>query len=187
MLRLMAVFLLVVSVPGAAWAGSLALNFNNESAQFRYQQLLNREAYSESEAGLRLLYNEDTETWLATVGAAVKGSPGNLPGLKTGVEIAVNGSDTRPKEMLAIGIGLRIDYAPPVLHGLGMTAAVQFAPKVFSFLDAERYLETSVGLAYAFMPQADLTLDYQNILVDFENAGEVRVDDSLRIGVKLRF
>ena len=187
MFRLIAVFMLVMLAPSAVWAGSFALDFNNESAQFDYVQLLNREAYGESDARLRLLYNEDTDTFLGTVGAGVKGTPGNIPGLETGVQITINGSDTNDEEMLAIGVGLQIDYAPPVLQGFGMMAGVHYAPKVFSFFDSERYLETGAGIYFAFMPHANLTLSYQNILIDFEDNNNVRVDDSLRIGVKLEF
>jgi len=172
---------------GTAWAGTVSLDFNNESSQFSYIHLLNREAYGDSIAGFRLLYNEDRDTFLGTVSAGVKGSPGTIPGLETGVQISANGSDTDSERMLAIGVGLFLDYSPPILRGLGVLAGVNYAPKVFTFMDAEKYLESGVGIHYAFMPRADLILSYQNVLVDFETYGDVRVDDSLRIGIRLEF
>lgn len=187
MLRTVSAILLVLLCAGTAWASSFSLNFNDESAQFSYDHLLSREAYGESGARFRLLYNDDTDTFLGTAGVGVKGSPGNLPGLETGVLVSVNGSEIDSEKLLAIGVGLQVDYAPPSLGGFGLTASVHYAPKVFTFMDAEDYLETGVGIRYAIMPNAALSLSYQNILVDFDNYDDVRLDDSVRIGVRLDF
>ena len=124
---------------------------------------------------------------VGSLGVGVQGSPGNVPGLKTGVHISLVGSDTKDLNMMAVGVGLQVNYAPPSLRGLGMLAAVNYAPDVFAFMDAESYLETSVGLFFNFMPTAALTLSYNNLLVDFEDFGDVRLDESVRLGVRLRF
>lgn len=187
MLRTVSAILLVLLGGGSVWAGSFSLDFNNESAQFGYLHELNREAYGESIASARLLYNDHKDTWLGTVGFGAQGSPGNIPGLKTAVEIAVNGSDTNSDNMLAIGVGLQVDYAPPSLSGFGITTGIQYAPKIFTFIDAEYMFETGVGIRYAIMPTAAITLSYQNILIDFEDHGRERVDDSVRIGIRLDF
>lgn len=187
MLRTILAFLLILLFAGTAWSSSFSLDFNDESAQTKYDHLLSREAYGESEAKFRLLYNDETDTFLGSAGVGVKGSPGNLHGLETGVMVSVNSSDVEHEKMLAIGVGLQVDYAPPALGGFGVTAGVLYAPKVFTFMDVEDYLETSVGIRYSIMPNAALILTYQNILIDFKKYGDVRLDDEVRIGVKLNF
>lgn len=187
MLRTVVILLLGLSVTGTAWAGTFTLDFNDESAQFGYVQLLNREAYGESLAGVRLLYNDDTDTLLGSVGFGVKGSPGNIPGLGTSILVSVNGSDTDSEQMLAVGVGLKVDYAPPALGGFGVTAGIHYAPDIFTFIDAENYLETVVGVRYTIMPNAALTLAYQNIRIDFDERDDVRVDDSVRFGIRFDF
>ena len=187
MLRIITVLLLVVLGSGSAWAGTMSLDFNNESAQFNYKHLLTREAYGDSIAGFRLLYNEDTETFLGTVAAGVVGTPGNVPGLETGVDISASSSESDNEKMFAIAVGLTVDYSPPVLGGLGVLARAHYAPKVFTFMDAEKYLETGVEIHFSFMPRAELLLSYQNVMIDFEKYDDVRVDDSVRIGIRLEF
>ncbi|PLX87783.1 MAG: hypothetical protein C0619_14370 [Desulfuromonas sp.] len=180
------VFLLLVGV-NMAWAGSLGIGFNDESAQIDYLHVLSRETYGESEAGLRLLYNEESEVVLGGLGAGIKGVPGNFPGLMTGVSVNLTGADTDFEDLLAIGIGLQVGYIPPRMQGLGLTAGVLYSPDVFTFMDAEDYLETRAGLFFTFMPRAALNLTYQNILVEFEEFGEVRLDETVRIGIRLEF
>jgi hypothetical protein len=187
MLRTVAAILFIALSAGTAWSSSLSLNFNDDSAQFEYLHLLSREAYGESNARLRLLFEDDTDTFLGSAGAGVKGSPGNLPGLETEVMVSAFSSKIEGEKLLSIGVGLGVDYAPPSLGGLGVTAGIHYGPKVFTFLDAEDYLETTVGLRYFMMTNAALTLAYQNILVDFDAYGDVRLDDSVRIGVRIDF
>lgn len=187
MIRTIAALLLMAFCAGTAWAGSFSLDFNDETAQFSYVQILNREAYGESNAKVRLFYNEEKDTTLGTVGFGIAGTPGNVPGLKTGVQVSVNGSDSDSIEMLAVSFGLQVDYAPPATRGFGFEAGVHYAPNIFTFVDAENYLETGVGVRYTFMPNASLLVNYQNILIDFEEFGDARVDDSVRVGVKLSF
>lgn len=187
MLRTFWLALLLFSVSGTAWAGTFSLDFNDESAQFGYVQSLTQEAYGNSLAGVRLLYNDDTETILGTVGFGVQGSPGNIPGLKTSILVSINGSDTDGEAMLAVALGLMVDYVPHALEGLGVSAGIRYAPDIFTFIDAENYLETFVGVRYTIMPNAALTLAYQNIRIDFDEYDDVRVDDSVRIGVRFDF
>lgn len=187
MFRTVSALLLVLTFSGAAWAGTFALDFNDDSAQFGYVQQLSQEAYGGSIARARLLYNDDTETLLGTVGFGVVGSPGNIPGLETGIEVSVNGSDTDSENLLAVAFGVQVDYAPPSLRGFAVTTGLSYAPKIFTFMDAEKYLETGVGIRYAIMPNASLTLAYQNILVDFEDYEDIRLDDSFRVGIRFDF
>lgn len=177
--------ILLLSAP--SWAGSLGISFNDESAQVDYLQSLSREAYGESEAVLRLLYNDETEVFLGNIGAGVKGAPGNLPGIMTGVRVHVIGANTDIEDLFAVGIGLQVEYLPPRLQGLGLRTGILYAPDVFTFMDAEDYLETGVGLFFTFMPRAALTLSYQKVMADFEQAGKVRLDETVRIGIQLEF
>lgn len=185
--RTVLVILQLLVAVSTVWAGSLGIGFNDESAQIDYLHVLSRETYGESEAALRLLYNDETEIVLGGIGAGIKGAPGNVPGMMTGVSVNVTGGDTDTEDLLAIGIGLQMEYIPPRLQGLGLTAGVLYSPDVFTFMDAEDYLETRAALFFTFMPRASLNLSYQNILVEFENFGEVRLDDTVRIGIRLEF
>ncbi|PLX83911.1 MAG: hypothetical protein C0618_11995 [Desulfuromonas sp.] len=187
MFRVLLTLVVVVLFVGSASARTLSLGFNDETAQVVYEQLLTREAYGDSDMRARLWYDEESEIFLGSAGVGVNGSPGNIPGFKTGIKVMANGYDKNSVSLLAVSLGLLADYTPPFLQGFGATAEVHYSPSVFTFLDAKDYLETGVSIRYALMPKAALMLSYQNILVDYEDFGDVRLDDTVRIGVRIDF
>ena len=172
----------------SAWAGTFSLDLNDHSTQFGYAQKLNTQSYGDSVARVRYLYNDDTDTHLIGVAGGVKGSPGTVDGLKLGIELALNGAETKDdQEILALGLGFNGEYMPPALRGLGLDAHLIYAPDIFAFIDCEDYLEWGVGASYQVLPNAKVTLAYQQIDVDLEGGGSKDLDETVRIGVKFEF
>lgn len=171
-----------------AWAGTLAIDLNNDSAQLHYTQNLNTQSYGETFAKGRYLYNDDTDTNLIGVAGGVIGSPGDIDGLKFGFDLGLNGADTgNDLDLVAVGVGGSVRYNPPELRGLGISGHVVYSPEILTFADGEDYVEWGAGLSYQVIPNASLTLAYQNIEVDFGKRGKGELDDSVRIGLSFDF
>lgn len=173
----------VLAATGPAAADSLEIAFNDNSAQAQYDHLLLQDEYGSSLINLRFLYNDREETTLGSLGFDFVGEPGNIPGLKIGVGATVNGGETDDsQDILTLGVGGRLSYAPPALGGVGLAAKVFYGPRIFAFLDAERMLETGARLGYAVTPRIALHVSYQNIRIDFDDRGDWTIDDAIRVG-----
>jgi hypothetical protein len=180
--------LAMVLVAASSWAQSVELNLNDTSVQVRYEHPLYADDYGLSLVNTRLLFNDDENTVLGSIGLDFVGSPGNVPGLKVGVGSHLYAGKTqRSQALTAVGIGLRSQYAPPRLGGLGVEGRVLYSPKILTFIDAERLLETAVRLGFAVTPKVRLFAEYQRVGVDFENYGTWTIDEGVRGGFQALF
>lgn len=171
-----------------ASAGVLDFGFNDYSAQVRYEHPLSEDDYGRSSLSARLLYNDDEETTLGSLGFDFSGVPGNVPGLEVGVGAHGYGGRTDDRQdVAALGIAARALYAPPTLGGVGVTARGAYAPKIFAFADSERLVETALRLHYAVTPKIRLHVEYQNVGVKFEDRGSWTIDEGVRVGFEARF
>jgi len=176
------------ALASTAGAASVAIELNDHSVQAGLRQTLPAQGYGDSLMGARLLYNEDRDALLGGIYAGVSGSPGNVGGLTFGVLLALNAVDLpHGNELVAAGIGLESRYLPPQLMGVGIDSHVTYGPDIFTFGDADDYLEAGVGLGYQVLPNARLTLGYQYISVGIEKHRDYRLDGTLRVGVALDF
>lgn len=184
---ILSVLFLFVFCPGV-FAGSISLDFNDHSTQLRVSQKLDTPQYGDSVVKARYLYNEVSRTNLAGIAAGVVGTPGNIDGLKLGLDVTLNGGRTdADQDLLAAGLGFLAEFAPPALPGLGINAQVTYSPEIFAFVDADDYFEWGFGASYLVLPNAKIMLSFQNIQVDLKNSGEVDLDDTLRFGIKFEF
>lgn len=189
MLRAVLCTLLVLATPALAAAVTFDLGFDNESAQVELSQSLHVDELGSSRVGARFLYNGDEETRLGSAGFSVRGRPGNLPGLEVGVGAqGLAGSTDDDFDLLAAAVTADARYSPPMLRGVGLAAGVGYAPKIFSGLDSDGSLETSLRLGYNVTPRVQVYLGYQNIRADFEDTSDWRtIDEALRLGFEARF
>ncbi len=170
------------------WAGSFSLDFNDYSTQIGFVQKLNTQTYGDTVAKVRYLYNNHSRTNLAGVAVGVIGTPGNVDGLKLGIDVALNGGETEAdQEVLAFGLGFLADYAPPALRGFGLEGHLIYSPEIFTFLDSEDYIEWGVGASYQVLPTARVTLAFQNIHIDLKNRGGFDLDETVRFGISFDF
>jgi hypothetical protein len=179
-------FLSALTLP--AWAGSFSIDFNDHSTQLGIAQKYNTPQYGDSVVKGRFLYNEDTDTKLLGIAAGVIGTPGNVAGLNLGIDVNLNGGSTADDlELLAAGLGLSAEFNPPQLQGFGVDAHLIYSPKIFAFMDVEDYFEWGFGVSYLVLPNARLTLAFQNIEVEIENGGDYEIDDTVRFGIEFEF
>ena len=188
MRKQLAVLAILLLTAGSAGATSLDLSFDNNAAQIAVNQPLVTDELGASRFGARFLYNGDEKTRLGSAGFEFVGTPGNVPGLNLGVGVkGYGGRTSRGQDLLNGAIGAVADYTPPLLGGVVFGAKLYVAPKIFSGLDSDGLLETSMWAGYRVTPKIEVYLGYQNIRSDFGRYGTWTIDEGLRLGFKATF
>ncbi len=188
-MRILAVSLLPLSTP--LFADEFDINMNNSAVQLRYDTSA---GIGEGPAKLRggLLMN-DSNNLLAEVGVAASGGGGEegagapvggggLKGLfgsiqKNGVTSTVAG----------IAIGLEGGYGLPTAVPVNLVGEYQFALKIISFLDSERFSQYGLRIEVAASPQAKIYVGYREISFGIKDAGSAVLDSGTHIGMRLSF
>lgn len=178
------VFLLLCSTFALqASAASLDLGFNDDSFQLIFDTPVKEDAYGISMFNARLLYNDDNETTLGSIGYDFLGSPGNVNGLDVGVGAKLYGGETDPSlDYINLGVGVVVNYTPPQLYGLGFSGTLNYAPEIFSFRDSEGLFEAGARITYTIVPKVKVYIGYQLINMDIDGGGDEDIDDDFRIG-----
>ncbi len=182
---LLMVFSLTATI---ASADSVDIGFNDESFELAYEHQLNRDTYGMAMVNGRVLYNDQEETKLASVGLDFIGQPSRITGLNFGVGAKlyagtseINGGANA--DFVNLSLGLNGSYLLPGLHGLGVDANLNYAPQIFSFRDSKRLIEGGVRLTYTMLTNVKLYVGYQKIRLDIErNDTERTIDSDFRIG-----
>lgn len=170
------------------WAASVGVDFNDSSAQIRYAQPLTQDEYGTSLVNGRFLYNDNNDATVGSVGVEFLGEPGNVPGLKLSVGGQVyGGRAAHSQDLLTLGVGGTVAYAPPQFGGVGVAADLFYSPRVFSLLDAKRLLEAGAKIQYTVTPKVDVYLGYQYLRADFDDTGHQNLDKALRVGFNAHF
>jgi hypothetical protein len=174
----------------SAGAASLDMSLNDDSLQAQVFIPVTEDAYGTTLLGVRGLYNDDHDTKLLSGEVDFLGKPGDIPGLTAGVGAIIWGGEaySHPSEdILSVGIGVRVGFAPPQLMGVGIDGKFFYGPKILTGGDADRVFESGLRVSYAVIPKARVFVEYQQIHVDFENRHDNDIDDDLRLGFEAKF
>ena len=179
--------LLCLLLAGSCWAADFSLLLNDFSAQGRFNIALDKNDFGESYTEMRLLYNDHKDTQFGTIAGGVSGEPGDIPGVKFGAEVLANLGSSNDKNLMAIGLGLKVNYLPPPVPGLAVYGRLQYAPELLSFLNCKNLFEPAVGVSYMITPKAAISVEYQNIRADIKHTGHRNIDNAVRAGILFHF
>lgn len=181
--------LILIMCPGLAFADSLQIGFNDSTAQVEAIVPTQRDSYGYSEVNLRGLYNEKTDTRIASLGFDVLGSLNDqIAGIYFGAGVKVYGGKAVEDDILSMGLGGIFKIAPPSWQGLGITASYFYSPQIFTALDATRMSEFQTAVTFEFIPRkARVFVSYNNIHTDFETTANRTIDESVRLGISLGY
>lgn len=169
-------------------ADSLDLNLNDDSMRLTYEAEMRGMKGLAMDAGY--YYNDrlkGSDADMAHLGLHVTGDNWSQSGV---FNIKVGGrliySDVGPYNVMALGLGGEVRFSP--VHRLGLSADAYYAPRIASFLDAERYSEYGVKIDYQLLTQAYIYAGYRWIDVEVEQvSGRIELDDAAHVGLKLVF
>ncbi len=184
--RLMALVVVLLLSASVAQAGSLAISFNDLSAQLAFEQAVTEDAWGRSVVGVRGLYNDRKDTELLSGGLNVMGGIEGT-GLELGAGVRGYYVDSDGDDILSGGLGGLVRFVPPGFSRASLSGSVFYCPKVFTALDGERMWETEVAASFEIVPRANIFLSYTTIKAKIEDRGDRTLDDSLRGGLILSF
>jgi hypothetical protein len=176
-------------VPFSAQATTMALDFNDDSAEVRFDMKLTGDDYGQSIVGGRYLYNDDEETEMISAELKFVGDPGAVPGLEVGAGfIGYIGESHNSFDFSNVGVGLMADFAPGNLQGLGFSGRLVYSPDIFSWQDSDGMFEYNIRVSYAITPKVKVYVGHQGIEADVDGSNlEVDIDDDTRVGLQVKF
>lgn len=173
---------------GHALADAVDIALSDKSARFHYNSGVAQSQDLNVEMGY--LYNTDN-THLFVLGLNVIGQSSDVSGLSASIGGRLYSASTKPEnngknELAALALGTDIRYKFPD-KPLGVAAYAYYAPKIVSFLDADRLSEVGLRAEYQMLPQAYVYLGYREIRATLENGPDLTVDNGGHIGLRIQF
>lgn len=189
MKKLLLFLLCLTLIPLAAQATSLALDFNNDSAEVRLDLPISNDDYGKAIFGGRFLYNDDEDTEMVSVELKFMGDPGAVPGLQVGAGFfGYIGESHVNYDFNNLGVGLMAEYSPATLQGLGFSTRLVYSPDIFSWQDSDGLIEFNVRVNYAITPKVKVYVGYQKIEGEIDGFNQdVDIDDDARVGLLVHF
>lgn len=92
-------------------------------------------------------------------------------GLKFGLGVKANTSKVADEIFMSIPIGIDVSYELPLNNFIPVEigGAVYYAPQSLSFVDAESYLETRLGLRLEVIERAAIFVGYRNLNTNYKD------------------
>ncbi|HEY0634112.1 MAG TPA: YfaZ family outer membrane protein [Gammaproteobacteria bacterium] len=191
-------------VVSPAQADSLDLNLNDDSMRMTYEAAMGKGAAMD----VGYYYNDrlkGSDADLMHLGLHVTGdnwSQSGIFNIKVGGRLVYTDLERydlnlnkHQYDAMALGLGGEVRFSP--VHRLGFGASAYYAPRIASFLDAQRYSEYGVKIDYQLLTQAFIYVGYRQINVEVEHLddplmverfnGKFELDDSAHVGLKLLF
>ncbi len=133
--------------------------------------------------------NRQSTDPLLSVGFKIRQDVMAVQGLRFG--LGLKGTYTRVGNArhAAVPIGIEAAYTLPINTGIPVvvTAALDYAPSVLNFKDADSYTEKRLEVGVKIIEQATVYLGYRNIDTDFENGGDYGYNDEVYVGFRVQF
>lgn len=176
-----------LTLAAQAAADSLDINLHSDALRATYGHTLGASRGLDLDLGYLYVEDQhDNNAHVVHAGLMVAGKNWSQAG---NFDISLGGRavfvDTDPKDGMAVALGGRVRFSP--LQRVGIGGEVFYAPKITSFSDVDGYKEWSVSLDYQLLTQGFVYVGYRKVEVDFDNIGDVEIDDNAHIGMKLLF
>jgi len=190
MLRMMILSCAVV-FSGLVQARGLDLSLSNDTVQLRVSSLAgNPTGMGNSEMDLGLLYSSgrgaSKDSLLGMLGMIVVGNAGSgAPMVDVGVGLKLFAAKIDNDNLVALGLSGRVHYHPKQLNRLRFTAELHYAPDIVTFIDANRFLYTSIRVEYEVLPQAMAYVGYRNVWADLNNGPNEELDNGAHLGLNI--
>lgn len=171
------------SASSTVLADSLDVNLSNHSAQATYAT-----NWRTAELNTGLLYNNNHDDWVASVGLL---SSGERQTTQTRTEAGLGGKiyagSITNKDVVALGLGGQFRVFPN--NGpIGFSGYAYYAPDIVTFVDAKKFWEFGARVEFEIVKKsADVYLGYREVQADLKNEANGTLDSGFNVGVKISF
>lgn len=180
--------LFILATGGTVTGGSVELSFNDDSARL---------IGGWKAAGGRLdmdagwLYSDDKARGdLLHLGLHVAGSRelNGTGAIAAGVGGRLYGVDLDPSlEAYGVAVGGFVRWSTPFAPRLAFSGSLYVSPRVLSGGDADSYVEATVDVNYEVIDGAEFFAGYRRVELDLDPGPSAELDDTVHLGVRLKF
>lgn len=174
----------------SAQGAGLDISLSNETANIMYLTDSGSLGYGGADIGIGVFYNENSDVILNGQ-ILVTGKPigDKKGGFQYGVggKVYAGGLDDIEEDVLAVAIGGQVRYLIPAATPVGISAEVFVAPDITSFGDTEGLTEFNFRVELEVMPSTRGYVGYRRLEPELTDAGDVKLDDEVHIGIRINF
>jgi len=191
--RVFIFFILLSGMIGSVNAQSFDFNLSDESAEAKLMLPLGFGSLGQSQWDISLLYKDSDsgkdDNLVGGLGFEVVGEAGSdAPGLEFGVGMKGYYGEADEDDIGAFTLGGMLRYSPPSLSRFFGIARLNYAPKIVSFRDAERFWAVEARMGYEILPTAEIYIGYRDVEAKIEDKNsDVEVAKGAYIGVTFHF
>jgi hypothetical protein len=171
-------------LPGLAHASEAEINIGDQSVN---GQLTLLTSSKQAEFGAGYIYREGG-VHIGNIDLHARGQTaiGNLP-TTVGIGAQLSFFDENDLDGSALGLGGYAHVKIPEVPGLGIKAAVHFAPSITSFGDTDMFWRTDIKATYRVIQNADIYVGYRNVRADLNESGDHSLDENAHVGFTVMF
>ena len=185
-----AYLLLLLLFSSVTYSQELEFQLSDDMARIMYTSSAIGENYGRLELEGGLLYADDDERpssdYLLHFGAQVRGESVDAP-IIVAVGARLYFGEAAEYDIGGLGIGGDVMFMPESWKGIGIGAFLYVVPSIVAFQDSDGLNEYGVTLNWQITSQALISVGYQDIETDIENAGTYTIDDGPYLGITLSF
>lgn len=173
---------------GAAHGAGIDISLSDETAHLQYLTQSGSLGYGGADVGFGVFFTEQDD-FVGTGNLLVTSNPSRGNNIQFGIGAKGYGGkiDGIDKSVGAIGIGGLVRYIIPAQTPMGVAVEGYAAPAITSFGDTEELGEFMARFELEVMPSTRGYVGYRLLEPQVENSGEVELDDSLHVGIRLTF
>lgn len=166
-----------------ATASQVDLDINDETVHIAIASQPSRKNLNLSAS---ILHHEDDGDVYA-IGAFVQSPINNRQDLHGALGGRLYYMDADGPDGYGLGLGGEIGFKIPQITDLSLHAELYYAPKVLTFNDVDRFIDTSIRLKYRVLEQGSIYVGYRKQEVDIEHGDKTDIDKGAHIGISLQF
>lgn len=168
-------------------ADTVDINLRDTSAKIQYNASMGRDTLGKSELYLGVLFS-DKDNFLTDLGLMVQDEVNSeAPIVNVGFGIKALAGRVQASDVAAVAIGAMVGVKPFPDPRLNIVGEVHASPKILSFGESLRYIESIARIEYEIIPQAVAYIGYRSTMFDLKNKSNAKIDDGLHIGMRMMF
>lgn len=182
-------FLLIslLAASNSALADTIDINLRDSSAQLQYSVSMGRDTLGKSELHGGVLFS-DKDNFLVDFGLLVQDEVNSeAPIVSAGFGIKALGGRAQASDVAAIAVGALVGVKPFSDPRLNLVGEVYMSPKILSYSEAIRYIDTSARIEFEIIPQAVAYVGYRSTRFELLNKSLAKIDDGPHVGLRMMF
>lgn len=175
------------AIASPSQADTVDIGLRDTSVRLQYSASMGQDTLGKSELYVGALYT-DNDNFMGDAGLLVQDEiSSNLPIINIGFGIKALAGRAQANDVAAIAVGALVGVKPFPDPRLSFVGELYVSPKILSFSDATRYIDSTARVEFEIIPQAVAYVGYRSTMFDLKNNSSAKIDDGPHIGMRMMF